>query len=291
MFSVYNLSCLSHGSGRWCSNTVEAWAVESCEVCNDRQTHTYFSEQEALKWAAVLHICPNWSRQLSVAWRGEKERRGNMAHSFQTVSLCLPWLWVCHSISQWKPLFVWGRKRGYFVSIISGSLVFETVGVQNFLWLEAGLFSVPSLCLSTGICPLCPLCRPLNALICCMLTPVEFSNKASTFWIISVVGIVRLELLFSASLANAECGLTSNLCGLRAYQSRSFTSFCLSANKNLLSVAVPLFPPVVLWWHFTSLACTNFSLIQLRANNSWIDVMLKWALNDWLQGTGSPADW
>lgn len=132
-FSAYTPSAsLMAQASRRCTNTAAARAGESCEVCNDRQTDAYFSEQEALKWAAVLHapnLCPNWSRQLSVAWRGEKERRGNMAHSFQTVSLCLPWLWMCHSTSQWRPLFVWGRKRGYFVSIISGSLMFETVGV------------------------------------------------------------------------------------------------------------------------------------------------------------------
>lgn len=62
-FSVY-VTCLlfSNGSGCWCSNTAAAWTVESCEVCNDRQTEAYFSEQETLKWAAVLHdphLCPN----------------------------------------------------------------------------------------------------------------------------------------------------------------------------------------------------------------------------------------
>lgn len=34
----------------------------------------------------------------------------------------------------------------------------------------------PFPCLSTGICPLCPLCHPLNALIYCMFTPVDFFN-------------------------------------------------------------------------------------------------------------------
>lgn len=158
--------------------------------------------------------------------------------------------------------------------------------------MEAGLFSVPSLRLSTGICPLCPLCRPLNALIYCMLTPVEFSNKASTFWIISVVGKVRSELSFSAMLAKAECGLTSNLCGVRAYQSRSFTSFCLSASRHFWSYSLLQSHCFLLLSYddiFTSLTCTNSYRIQLRANHSWIDVMLKWALNLIVAGYRKPS--
>lgn len=38
----------------------------------------------------------------------------------------------------------------FFVSIISRSLMFDMAGDQRFLWLEAGLFSVP-VPLSTGI--------------------------------------------------------------------------------------------------------------------------------------------
>lgn len=119
MFSVnvcHVFSCLRAPVG-----ALAARSVELCEGYKNRKTKVYFSERGA-------------SQTFFPSSRGLWEERE---------CLCLPWLWVCHSSSQWRPLFVWRRKRGDSVSIISGSLIFDMVGDQHFLWLEADFFSVP----------------------------------------------------------------------------------------------------------------------------------------------------
>lgn len=84
------------------------------------------------------------------------------------------------------------------------------------------------------------------------------------------------ELLSSVMLASAEGGLMCSLCGVHAVQRRSF-SICLGASK--LPTAAPLAPPAVLRWHFTSPTWADSSLIRLRANLSWRDVILDWTLH------------
>lgn len=85
--------------------------------------------------------------------RGEKGRggEGNAALCFQTV-FTSPLTASVPRPSTMEAIVCLEEKAWvfFFVSIISRSLMFDMAGDQRFLWLEAGLFSVP-VPLSTAI--------------------------------------------------------------------------------------------------------------------------------------------
>lgn len=104
-------------------------AVELCEVSGDKKTKGIFFRAGAPEWAGAL---PGLVNVPSERERGEP---------FSNCVFMSPLAVSVPQHSTMAPLFVWGRERGYSVSIISGSLMFDVVGAKHFLWL--GLLFLP----------------------------------------------------------------------------------------------------------------------------------------------------
>lgn len=150
----------------WCSATVAALFLELFEACNNRKTKAFFSKQGAPKWATLQcapHLCPSLSK-LKGRVVCTKKKGGNMPALSKLCLYISPDCWQPWAFTKETIVCLVGRKHGHFVSIISGSLMFNIVGAQHAscIWKQScSLCPFPSLC--TGICPLCPLCRLLNA--------------------------------------------------------------------------------------------------------------------------------
>lgn len=150
-------------------------------------------------------LWPNWRRKLSVALRGEKERRGMWPTVFK---LCLYVSADCECATAFHNgvhCLFGGESVGIlFQSFLEVSCLTRWGLSTSCGWRQACCSLCPLPCLSAGICPLCPLCRPLNALIYCMFTPVEFwffwrffNDDAATFWIIFTVEQARWKEVWS----------------------------------------------------------------------------------------------